>query len=203
MAKAPVAEGRTGLAGLVERQLETLSARDRKLLGGLLAFGALGVVFGLWWVLSGMLTDMATRVRGSNDKLGQILVMKEELDRANQRLAAQEERLAQYRNEPVAAWVEKLAATHGVQSELRSVDETERVSEGSLEQVSYRIELKKAAYDPMLEFLYGLESSGYPAQVEVATIKAASLGKDKSKVYDLTLEVVVYQIGSGAVGGGG
>ncbi|MBA2320361.1 MAG: hypothetical protein H0V89_04325 [Deltaproteobacteria bacterium] len=196
MAKAPIVESRAGISALVERQLETLSPRDRKLLAGLLGFGGLAAVFGIWWVLSGMLSEMGTRVRSSNEKLGQIIALKAELDEANERLAAQEDRLAQFRDQPVGAWVEKLAATHGVQNELRSVDETERNTEGSLEQVSYKIELKKAAYDPMLEFLYGLESSGYPAQVEVATIKS-SLGRDKAKVYDLTLEVVVYQVGSG------
>jgi type II secretory pathway component PulM len=194
MAKAPVAESRAGISAWVERQLEALSPRDRRLLAGLVGFGALAFAFGVWWVLSGMLSEMGTRVRSSNEKLAQIMAMKAELDEANERLAAQEGRLAQFRSQPVGAWVERLAATHGVQNELRSVDETGREDEGALQQITYKVELKKAPYDPMLEFLYGLESSGYPAQIEVATIKS-STGKDKTKVYDLTLEIVVYQVG--------
>ncbi len=196
MAKAPIAEGRGGISGWFERQLESLSPRDRRLLLGLLGFGGFLFVFGLWWALSGVLSELGERVRGANDKLGQILVLKTELDQANQRLAAQEDRLAKFRDQPVSAWVEHLAQDHDVQNELRSVDEVDRESEGSLEQIQYKVELKKAQYDPMLDFLYGLESSGYPAQIEVATIKS-SLGKDKSRVYDLTLEIVVYQVGEG------
>jgi type II secretory pathway component PulM len=182
------------MGGFLERQLESLSPRDRRLLAGLLGFGALAVVFGLWWVLSGALSELGGRVYTANEKLGEILAMKSELDQANSRLASQSDRLAQFKSQPVSAWVEKLAQTHGVSNELRSVDEVDRSTEGSLEQIKYKVELKKAAYDPMLDFLYGLESSGYPAQIEVATIKS-SLGKDKTKVYDLTLQIVVYQVG--------
>jgi hypothetical protein len=190
-------EPRRGVAAAVERQLESMSARDRKLLGGLVAFVSTAFLVGTWWSLSGILAARAADVRDANQKLAQIRLLQGELAEANATLEAQQARIQQSASQPVGAWVEKLATDAGVLGELRNVNETSAEVVGGLKQTHYKIELKKSQYDPMLAFLYGLESSGYPAQVELASIKTASGGKDKGKVYDLTLDVVVYSLEEG------
>jgi hypothetical protein len=197
MASTLPLEPRRGLVAAVERQLESLSPRDRKLLGGLVAFFATAFLVGTWWTLSGILAARAADVRDANQKLAQIRALQGELAAANQTLDAQQARIQQSASQPVGAWVEKLATDAGVLGELRNVNETSAEVVGGLKQTHYKIELKKSQYDPMLTFLYGLESSGYPAQVELASIKTSSGGKDKGKVYDLTLDVVVYSLEEG------
>jgi hypothetical protein len=197
MASPLQTEPRRGVAAAVERQLESMSARDRKLLGGLVAFVSTAFLVGTWWSLSGILAARAADVRDANQKLAQIRLLQGELAEANATLEAQQARIQQSASQPVGAWVEKLATDAGVLGELRNVNETSAEVVGGLKQTHYKIELKKSQYDPMLAFLYGLESSGYPAQVELASIKTASGGKDKGKVYDLTLDVVVYSLEEG------
>lgn len=197
MASALPSEPRRGVVAAVERQLESMSPRDRKLLAGLVAFVCTAFLVGTWWTLSGILAARAADVRDANQKLAQIRVLQGELAEANATLEAQQARIQQSASQPVGAWVEKLATDAGVLGELRNVNETSAEVVGGLKQTHYKIELKKSQYDPMLAFLYGLESSGYPAQVELASIKTASGGKDKGKVYDLTLDVVVYSLEEG------
>ncbi len=191
MPSAVEAQQRTGLVALVERQLETLSPRDRKLGGGLVAFLALLFVGGLWWTLSGIL---AAHVRSSNEKLGQIQALQAEYAGAAETLASQETRIKQFADQPVGAWIERLAQENDVATQLRAVNETSAEVVGSLRQTHYKVELKQAQYDAMLEFLYALETGGYPARVEQASIRTTVAGRERAKVYDLTLELVAYSV---------
>lgn len=194
MPSAVDAQQRTGLVAVVERQLETLSPRDRKLGGGLVAFLALLLVGGLWWTLSGILSDQAEHVRTSNEKLAQIQALQAEHTAAAETLASQETRIRQFADQPVGAWIERLAQENGVATELRAVNETSAETVGSLRQTHYKVELKAAQYDAMLDFLYALETGGYPARVENTTIRATTAGRDRGKVYDLSLELVAYTV---------
>ena len=194
MPSAVDAQQRTGLVALVERQLETLSPRDRKLGGGLVAFFALLLVGGLWWTLSGILGEQAEHVRSSNEKLAQIQALQAEYAGAAETLESQETRIKQFADQPVGAWIERLAQENDVATQLRAVNETSAEIVGSLRQTHYKVELKQAQYDAMLEFLYALETGGYPARVEQASIRTTVAGRERAKVYDLTLELVAYSV---------
>jgi type II secretory pathway component PulM len=194
MSTAVQATQRSGLTGFVERQLESLSPRDRRLLVGLIAVFTLVFIVAVWWTLSGILSRQAATVKAAKEKLGQMQQLQTEYQGAQETLKAQEGRLAQFKDEPVGAWVEKLAQEQNVIQQLRAVNETTSETVGGLTQTHFKVQLSRAEYDPMLDFLYALETSGYPASVEVASIHASSLGKDKGKVYDLTLEIVVYSL---------
>src|SRR5690348_14771742 len=99
----------TGPRAVIERQLDALSPRDRKLLVGLV----LGFVFvltgGFWWVLHHALEDKASRVRDAKEKLEHVQKLDEEVAAAAQTIAAQEDRLKQYAHQPVTAFIEDLA----------------------------------------------------------------------------------------------
>ena len=67
-----------GVVDAVERQLENMSQRDRRLLVGLLAFMGLAVVGVLWFVLYNSLEDKASRVRDAKSKLEEVQVLQRE-----------------------------------------------------------------------------------------------------------------------------
>jgi hypothetical protein len=186
---------KSGPVAAVDRLLETLSPRDRRLLVGLVSFVGVVVLVGFWWILHGLLESEASRVREAKEHLSRILDLQTEHDAAKARFDAQRDRLAESSAKPVSAFVEELANAHGLNSQLSAVRQQQSEEIGDVAQTRYTVELKRAMQEPLYRFLYALETSGYPARVEQATFKT-SLVKGE-KLMDLTLELVVLSVREG------
>lgn len=177
----------------IEGVVETLSPRDRKLLGGLALSLSVGFVILLWTTLYNVLQDRAGRVRDAKTQLGEALALQEAYVSAAAVLRAQEGRLRQHAGTPVTAFVEKLASEAELSGALKSVNERGKPEQvGSISQATWTIDLLKAPLDAIVEFVFELETSGYPIAVQEATFKAS--GKPGAKVIDLKLDVVVYEV---------
>ena len=174
----------------IERQLESLSDRDRKLLLGMYAFFGLASVIGLWWILHGVLDDKAGRVRDLKTKMLAVHASIGDYDQAKAQVDAQESRLKAYQSQNFSAFVEGVASKHQISDMLRSVNAsgTPEVV-GRIQQTTYEIEIKKSEYQPFFEFLHELETSGYPVTVRNATLKTSF--QRRVKMLDVRLEVVV------------
>ena len=192
MATLPV---RSGPMAFVERQLEMLSPRDRKLLVGLLLFFALVFVGGFWYVLNGLLDDKASRVRDAKAAFAVIQQLETEYQQASARFESQKDRLREPKDKPVTAWVEELASKHGITEQLRAVNQQQSEVVGDVARTRYKVEIKRAAQEPLYRFLYELETSQYPAKVEQANFKVAYVKKEK--FMDLTLELIVLSLAEG------
>ncbi len=178
-------------------QLDGMSPRDRRLLLGLGAGLALGLVAGTWWLLAGVLEDRASRVREAKLNLETVYEMQAEFAEASKRLQASESRLRSHSATPVTAYVEKLAAEHGLSDKLRSVNARGNPeSVGNLEQANYTVDFQKAPLDALVGFLHELESGGYPIQVQEANFKAS--GKPGERVLDLKLDVLAIRLADGS-----
>jgi hypothetical protein len=183
----------TGPMAFVERQLEALSARDRKLLVGLFVFGGVILIGGLWYFLHGILDDKASRVRDAKSRYAEMQVMQLEYRQAAATLAAQESRLRQYQKQPVTAYIEQVATKHGIVEQLRNVSQQGSETVGRLVQTRYSVDIKKAPQENLMRFLYELETSGFPASVEQADFKVSFVKRDK--FLDLSLDLVVTSLG--------
>ena len=181
--------GSGGVYAMVERQLEQLSPRDRKLLVGLVSFGTLAGLGLLWWTLYGLLDDKASRVRTAKSNLETIQVLQVEHTRAAAQLAAQESRLEQYRGRPLSAHIEELASRHGLREQLKGIRTADTEDVGNIQQTRYNVEFKGAEIEATLRFLYELETSGYPVSVEQADFTATS-----RKQLNLNLELLVFKV---------
>lgn len=192
MATVPV---RSGPFGLVERQLDALSPRDRKLLAVLVLFfvGVATLLF--WWMLHGQLESKASRVRDAKETLAAVQELDADYQRAAAQFAAEKGRLEEYRSQPVSAWIEELAKKHQLETALAGVRQQGATDVGDLVQTRYTVDIKKAAQEPLYRFLYDLETSPFPARVEQATFKTATVRKER--VMDLTLDLVVLSLGEG------
>lgn len=188
--------GRTGSAmAWIERQLEALSPRDRKLLIGLVCAGVtIGLVL-LWYSLYSVLDSKASRVRAAKTNLAQIAQMSADYNVAATKLAAQENRLREYASKPVSAHIEELATAQGILDSLRTVNETNSETVGNFKQISYQVELKGVGYEPAMAFLHALETSGYPASVETAEFQSTTVKREK--MLNLNLELVVFRLAGG------
>jgi hypothetical protein len=186
---------RTGPLAALDRLLETLSLRDRRLFVGLVLFLAAMLAFGFWWMLHGLLESEASRVRDAKDHLLRIQDLATEHAQAKSRFDAQRDRLAEAAEKPVSAFVEELANEHGLNQQLSAVRQQQVEEIGDIVQTRYTVELKKAMQEPLYRFLFALETSGYPARVEQASFRTSFIKGEK--LMDLTLELIVLSVREG------
>ena len=191
-----MAEGRFGgIKATLERQLEALSPRDRRLLIGLMTFGTLVGLGLLWYTLYGILDDKASRVRLARENLETAKVLQIEYQKAAASLAAQESRLREFQGKRVSAHLEEIAGRRGVTDNLRAVNEVGAEVVGNIKQTKYSVELKNLAHVDALGFIYELETSGYPVSVELADFRAKK-GRE-GNVLDVNLELLVFSLAEG------
>lgn len=184
--------GSSGPVAFVERQLESLSPRDRKLLVGLVVVLCFIFVGMLWWSLYGVLEEKASRVRSAKTKLETIQVLQAEYLEADGEIERQESRLSEYKGKRVSAYIEEVASSRGVLEQLRSVNEAGTEQVGTIKQSKYRIELKRIDYQAAFGFIYELETSGFPTHVDMAQFRIVN--SREGKTLDVTLELTVYSL---------
>jgi hypothetical protein len=185
---------RARLPATLERQLEALTPRDRMLLVGLVLFALILGTGGFWYLLHHTLEDKASRVRAAKDVYSHVAKLEGEYREADARFVSQKDRLEHYSKQPVSAWVEELANRHELGSLLSAVSEKGAEQVGDLTQTRYAIEIKRAPQETLYRFLYDLETSGFPARVDIANFKVQT-GRNKEKIMDLSLEIVVLSLG--------
>jgi hypothetical protein len=177
--------------GFFEAQLESMSPRDRMLLTGLIMFGA--VVFGglLWWTLSGMLEDRASRVRDAKFQYESVLLARNDYLDAADAIRANEDRLRTFKGKRLSAFLEDVAAENEVPQALDKVEKGESELVGSFTQTTYNFTFKKVPMEAAMNIMYEIET-GFPLKVTDATFKVSYVKREK--VLDLVLEVVVYEL---------
>lgn len=193
MATVPV---RTGPMAVIERQLEALSPRDRKLLVGLVLCVVVFGTLGFWYLLNGLLDEKASRVRSAKEAYARVQQLEQEYRRAEARFEAQKGRLEEFENQPVSGWIEDLAQKHELNDALSAVKQNAGEEVGQIRQTRYTVDLKRAPQEPLYRFLYELESSGFPARVEQANFRVVRAAKGE-KLMDLTLDLIVLSLAEG------
>jgi hypothetical protein len=195
MANAPIA---SGPSAFIERQLESLSPRDRKLLIGLVSFMAIVFVSVLWYSLYSVLNDKVSRVRETKSQLEAVRILDAERRAAMTKLESAEARLAQYKGKRVSAHIEEVAQKRDIPQE--HVDGIKKVGSGSeqvgkVKQTTYKVDLKGLDYSDAYGFIYELETSGYPVHVQTADFRKTFVKKEKK--LNVTLELVVFELAEG------
>lgn len=184
-----------GPLAFVDRTLDSLSPRDRKLLVAMVLFFVGVLTAGFWYSLHTMLQAEAERVVDAKETYVTVLASSKEVERANAQFAAQEARLRRSTQQPVTAWVEELAKEHGLDQQLSKVTPQNAEALGTIVQTHYTVELKKAPQEALYRFLYALETSDFPASVDEAKFKVAMVKKEK--FLDVSLDIVVLSSAEG------
>lgn len=186
-----------GLLTRLERQVEGLTSRDRKLLLGLIAMVGILVVVAFTWVSRGVLADKVAEVNSVRNSYAQVQEMQAQYIEAERSAKSQEATLKAYRNKPVSAYVEEVAGSLGILENLRSINakgQPEIV--GGIKQTTYIVEIQRApSLEALVRFLHEVETSGFPANVESANFKFSK--RRDTPQYSLKLDLMVYSLAEG------
>ncbi len=183
-----------GIVGAVQAQFDQLSPRDRRLLAGLLAFfGLLFVVF-VAMTLRGRLDDKASRVVAHKETLSAMHELQREYAFAAARIEQAEARLREFGSKPLQAYVEETARRVDATDELAVSRQQSEVVQG-VEQTRYKVELRRVPLDAAVQFIYDLETGGYPLRVDAADFKTVTVQGEK--FVRVTLELTSYALQGG------
>lgn len=174
----------------------TMSPRDRRLFIGLVVFLCASLLGGAWWYLERSVADLDSRVADREDKLALLEEMVAEFQAASETAGRIEEKLTEYAGQDLSAFVEATAKTTGIQQNLKGVREKGSSTEGTLLRRDYTVELDRISLQQVTDFLYAIETSGYPLKVANAKFKTVTWGGQK--VLQATFEVNAYSLPEGS-----
>jgi len=176
---------------LISDQLDALSPRDRKLLSGLLIFFGLAIVVGVFFVMNRTLSAKASTISDKKEALALIQAYDARFQIAEARIVQAEEKLREYGNQPASAFLERAATTVQVREQF-SVAKQGTETEGNLERTRYRVELNRVPVDLSLNYVYDIEVSDYPMEVESASWRIQDRRDERLAI--LTLELVTFAL---------
>ena len=100
--------------------------------------------------------------------------------------------IAKYQGTDLSAFLEKAAQSAQIKDQLDSVQPTTSTENGFLEQRNYDVSLKKVSLEQFLNFLWTVETDGYPLQILSTQMKTAKSGGEK--VLNVKLEIAAFRI---------
>lgn len=169
-----------------------MSPRDRKLFLGLVIAGYGGAIFMAYWLGSGLLTDLDSRLKTREDALFRLGEMQVEYLRNASQVAEIEASLRENANQDFQSYVERAAQTVGIAANLKSVREKGVSEIGTLQEKTYTVEVDKVTLQQLTEFLYEVEAGGFPLKIRSNRIKTA--GQEGTRTLTATLELSAFRL---------
>ena len=180
-----------GFALRIQDGLAGLTDRDRKLLFSLIGGFALAAVGGGVFWLNSSLANLESGVTYREQTLvnAQLIAM----EYANNVETAEEitANLEKHRNTNLSAFLEKTATSLGLQDRIDSLKEQSSAPNGDLEEMLFTAEFSNLSLEDVSNFIYEIESSGYPLVVQSARFKTRK--KSGERVLKVTLAIAAYK----------
>ena len=170
----------------------SLSERDRRLLMGLIAFVMIATLGFGWWTARGLLGDAKGRVADREETLALVKGLGSDQGTAAAQVKAIEEELRKNAGQDLPAFMEKTASKIGISSSLAAVREKETSTEGTLEEKTYNVELSKMNVQQLTDFLYEVETGGYPLRIR--SMKTKTVTTQGVKMLNISLEVSAFRL---------
>jgi len=185
----------TKLAALQERIqdiLASMSSRDRTMFIGLIVFGVLIVTGGSAFLMNRALGDLESRIDSQEHTLQIMKAMAAEYEDSSEKAAQIEDELAKNTNTDLSAFLEKSAKNTGIGDKLDAVKEKSTSSDGVLQEKLYAVTLSKLELSELSEFLYEVETAGFPMQIQ--TLKVKTRTKKGEKTLSVDLDIAAYTL---------
>ena len=177
-----------------------LSSRDRKLLGFLVAFALTSIVGGGFYLLNNSVDSVRSQVEYREETLRTAQMMAAEFQSNQETTAAIRLKLAEHKGANVSAFLEKAAQTVGIADRLDSVKESSTSPNGDLQEKLYSASLSKLSLEDATNFLYEIETSGFPLVIRTAKFKTRK--RNDEREIKLTLDIASYALIDAAGGEG-
>jgi cell division protein FtsB len=170
----------------------TMSPRDRRLFVGLIVFVLVVLFGGAWWVGRSVLADVRSRVDQREETLGLLNGLASDQTEAAEKVATIEAELRKNEGQDLPSFIEKSAEKAGIASNLQGVREKQVVTEGSLEEKTYTVEITKILLPQLTDFLYAIETDGYPLRVRSMKTKATTV--QGVKMLAVSMEISAFRL---------
>ncbi|MDP2314461.1 MAG: type II secretion system protein GspM [Pseudomonadota bacterium] len=170
----------------------TMSPRDRTLFVGLVVFAVVALLGGAWWVSRSILGDVRSRVEQREETLALLSALAADQAEAAAQVETIEAELRKSDGQDLPSFIEKSAEKVGIATNLQGVREKQVVTEGSLEEKTYSVEVSKILLPQLTDFLYAIETGGYPLRVR--SMKTKSVTTQGVKMLTVSMEISAFRL---------
>ncbi|MEL6345023.1 MAG: hypothetical protein AAFV53_18030 [Myxococcota bacterium] len=188
----------TQLQEQVQDILAGMSQRDRTLLMGLVIAGFIGIVGGSIYTMSSRLETIEAAIRDNEKKLGELRVEAARYAAAKEEAEAIEKELQTNGDAALSAFLDKSAEKVGIGDKLDAVKEKSASNDGVLEEKVYAVSLSEVGQQELAEFLYEIETGGFPLQIQSTKIRVRTRKGEKSLRVDM--DISAYRLIEGGEG---
>jgi len=185
----------------VQDSLAGLGDRDRKLLFGLAGFAVIGMVVGSVVWMKSSLNSINNQVEYREEAVRTATMMAAEFQSNEDTARLIAERLEEHKATNLMSFVEKTAQSVGIADRLDSVKASSTSINGELEETIYAAQFSKLSLEDATNFLFEIETSGFPLVVQTARLKTRKR-KGESKI-KLILDIAAYRTVAVDAGGEG
>ena len=169
----------------------TMTPRDRWLFMGLVLLVYGSVLGGLWYVGHHMLANVRSRIDDEEQSYATLSGLASDQTSAAADVERIEAELKKNSGTDLSSFVEKAAQKIGIASSLQ-VRERDTSADGNLQSKTFSVEVTKVTLQQVKDFLYELESTGYPLKVTGARFKTTS--QAGVKMLNVSLDVTAYTL---------
>jgi hypothetical protein len=185
----------------VQDSLAGLGDRDRKLLFGLAGFAAIGVLVGSVVWMKSSINSINNQVEYREEAVRTATMMAAEFQSNEDTARLIAERLEEHKATNLMSFLEKTAQSVGIADRLDSVKASSTSINGELEETIYAAQFSKLSLEDATNFLFEIETSGFPLVVQTARFKTRKR-KGESKI-KLILDIAAYRTVAVDAGGEG
>jgi uncharacterized coiled-coil protein SlyX len=185
----------TRLDALRDRMQDTLadmSPRDRSLALALVVIAVLLIVGGGAWWMRNSLNSLETRVASREDTLHTLNVMAAEHQVAIGQAEEIKQQLKKFEGTELSAFLEQAAKDTNVSDHLDAVREKSSSSDGVLEEKLYAVALSKLSTEDMANFIFKVETAGYPLKVK--SFRAKTRKRKGEVTINVDMDVAAYRV---------
>lgn len=172
--------------------LADMAPRDRGLLLGLVVLATLAVVGGGAWWMHGTIGGLESRVDSRADTLHLLKVMASEHEAAVAQSDEIKAKLKEHSGSDMSSFLEQAAKNSGVADRLNQVREKSVTTNGVLEEKLYAVALSQLSTEEMSNFLFEVETAGYPLQIR--TFKVKSRTRKGDKTLNLDMDIAAFRV---------
>ena len=175
----------------LEPLLDSLSPRDRKLLMGLMGAACVALIAAAGWWMTATLDGLRADIEERKDTLAFVRQSVAEYEANQTRLEQIETELKRHAGTDLAAFLEKAAESASIE-ERPGVRHSATTQLGSLEAKTFSVNLSRVSLDQFLDFLYQIETNGYPLRITDSSVKGVK--RSDTKVLNIKLDIVSYKL---------
>lgn len=177
--------------------LAGMSPRDRSLSLGLIAFVLIGMIGLSLSAMSSRVSAVASRIEDRQTTLNIVRLNVAEYETAQETADSLQQDLERYASTDLSAFLDKCAKEVQIEDKLDKIDNRSKADDGVLLENRYAVTMSKLTESELANFLYEIETEGFPLQITQLEVKARKRGESMELRVDM--DISAYQLSEGEV----